>query len=187
MAASGSWDPSSLSHGGTAMGRPTITLLMAGLLCLVPTASTTAQSPAPPAASSVLGTGTDALDWLTSMGIADPIATPTTDGQTRWQATLPFADVRVEFVGTDQVLTSTSLTTHTSSDYYPGSLTVQWAQAFAPESLGFIVDALLRGAFVDELDAEAELPGGIVLVSTAKEDDAPPGEESMSIMITLDG
>jgi hypothetical protein len=103
----------------------------------------------------------------------------------RWEATLPFADVRVEFVGTDQVLTSTSLTTRTSSEYHPGSLIVQWAQAFAPESLGFVVDALLRGVFVDELDAEAEVPGGTVLVSTVKDDDVPPGEESMSITITV--
>jgi len=167
------------------MGRPTITLLMAGLLCLIPTSSTTAQSPAPPATASSLGAGTDALDWLATMGIADPTVTPTADGQVRWEATLPFADVRVEFVGTDQVLTSTSLTTRTSSEYYPGSLIVQWAQAFAPESLGFVVDALLRGAFVDELDAEAEVPGGTVLVSTVKDDDVPPGEESMSITITV--
>jgi hypothetical protein len=169
------------------MGRPTITLLMVGLLCLVPASSTTAQSPAPPATPSVLGAGTDALDWLTSLGIADPTATPTADGQMRWEATLPFADIRVEFVGTDQARTSTSLSTRTSTDYYAGSIIVRWAQQFDPDSLGFIVDALLRGAFVDELEAEAESPGGTVLVSTVKDDDAPSGEESMSITITING
>lgn len=62
-------------------------------------------------------------------------------------------------------------------------------QQFHPESLGFIVDALLRGAFVDELDAEAEQLDGTVavMVTTVKDGDAPPGEEPMSISITITG
>ena len=62
-----------------------------------------------------------------------------------------------------------------------------WAQQFHPESRGFIVNALVRGAFVDELDAEAALSGGSVIVSTVKDPDAPLGEETMSITIAIKG
>jgi hypothetical protein len=121
------------------------------------------------------------------MGVSDPTATPTANGQTRWAATLPFADIQVAFVGSSEALSSTSLTTSTSSEYSAGSIIVLWARQFYPESLDFIVDALLRGAFVDELDAEAMLSDGTVLVSTVKDVDAPTGEERMSITISITG
>ena len=95
------------------------------------------------------------------------------------------SDVSVEFVGSPEALTSTSLTTSTGTDSYPGYIIVMWAQQFHPESLGFIVNALLRGAFVDELDAEAELSDSSVIVSTFKDPDASLGEETMSITITI--
>ena len=145
----------------------------------------TAQSPSATAEAHVLGSGTDALAWLTSMGIAGVEGVPTADGQLRWEATLPMSDVTVEFIGSPEALTSTSLTMSTGSDSYPGYLIVPWAQQFHPESLGFIVNALLRGAFVDELDAEAELSDSSVIVSTVKDPDAPLGEETMSITITI--
>ena len=168
------------------MRRLSITLLMACLLGLVPISSATAQSPSPTAEARVLGSGTEALAWLNSMGIADAEGVPTADGQQRWAATLPMSDVVVEFVGSPDALTSATLTTSTGSDSYPGYVIVPFVQQFHPESLGFVVNALLRGAFVDELDAEAELTGSTVLVSTVKEVDVAVGDETMSITIILE-
>ncbi len=168
------------------MRRRRLTFLMASLLCVAPVSATVAQSPPLAKAAHVLGTGDDALDWLTAMGIADVEAVQTGDGQLRWEATLPMSDVVVEFVGSLEELTSASLTTSTGTDSYPGYVIVMWVQQFQPESLGFIVNALLRGAFVDGLDAEAELAGSTVLVSTVKEVDASDGDEAMSISITIE-
>ena len=167
------------------MRQPLDVLLMASLLCLVPVCTTTAQSPPPTAEAHVLGTSSAALEWLTGMGIADVEGVPTADGQLRWEATLPMSDISVEFVGSPEELTSASLTTSTGTDSYPGYVIVMWAQQFHPESLGFIVNALLRGAFVDELDAEADLSDSTVIVSTLKDGDASIGDETMSITITI--
>ncbi len=167
------------------MRRLTITLLMTCLLCVAPVSATTAQSPSPTTEAHVLGTGTDAIAWLTSMGVTGVDGVPTADGQLRWEATLPMSDASVEFVGAPGALTSASLTTSTGTDSYPGYVIVPWVQQFHPESLGFIVNALLRGAFVDELDAEAELSDSTVIVTTIKDGDAPLGEETMSITITI--
>ncbi len=165
-----------------------ITILMA-CLCIVPVSATAAQSPSPTIGAPVLGTGTDALAWLTSMGIVGVEAVPTADGQLRWEATLSMgeagADITLEFVGSPEALTSASLTTSTDSDSYAGSLIVLWAQQFHPESLDFIVNALLRGAFLEGMDAEADLPDSTVHVTTAMDPDAPLGEETMSITITI--
>ena len=167
------------------MRRQLITLLVASLLCLVPVSITTAQSPSLAAEARVLASGNEALAWLVSMGIADVEAVATADGQLRWQATLPMSDVSVEFVGSPQALASASLTASTGSDSYPGYAIVPFVQRFHPESLGFVVNALLRGAFVDELDAEAEMAGSTVLISTVTEVDTFSGDETMSITITI--
>jgi hypothetical protein len=172
------------------MRRLTITFLMACLLCAVPVSATTAQSASPTTGAPVLGTGTDALAWLTSMGIAGVEAVPTADGQLRWEATLPMgdagADVSLEFIGSAEALSSASLTTSTDSDSHVSEVIVMWVQQFHPESLGIIVNALLRGAFVEGMDAEADLPDSTIQVTTDMDPDAPLGEESMSITITIE-
>jgi hypothetical protein len=96
------------------------------------------------------------------------------------------ADVSVELVGSPEALTRASLSTTTGSDSYAGSIIVMWVQQFDPESLGFVVNALLRGAFVEEMAAQAELSGRTVTVETARDGDARPGRQTMSITITLE-
>lgn len=88
------------------MRRRLITLLMTSLLCVAPVSTTTAQSPPPTVEAHDLGSGSDALDWLTTMGIADVEGVPTADGQLRWAATLPMADVAVELVAAPTSVTA---------------------------------------------------------------------------------
>jgi hypothetical protein len=60
-------------------------------------------------------------------------------------------------------------------------------QHFAPDGLGFVVDALLRGAFTAEGKARAvDLADATITVATTRTEATRRGAERMPISITIE-
>jgi hypothetical protein len=171
---------------------------VAAMLLLTP-AFVAGQSP-PPAPSATaraagLGTAADALAWLGSQGFSEAESSATADGRSRWVATLPLTgmggdpsvDVSVELVGSPEALASATFRTTLSAETRAGSLVVGFVQHFAPDGLGFVVDALLRGAFLVEGRARAvDLSDATITVATTRTEATRRGGERMPISITIE-
>jgi hypothetical protein len=170
-------------------------VVTAGLALTLLFSSTAAGQSPPPlpsltAHASALGTADDALAWLRSVGFGHVEYASAADGTSRWVATLPMsglgADVSVKMVGSSVALASVTLETTLGAEFHAGSLIVMFMQRFAPDEIGFVVNALLRGVFVEGMDAQAELADGTITVAMARAEAALESEETIPIAITIE-
>ncbi len=161
---------------------------------LLTSAAAVGQSPVPvpsPAVpSTTLGTAADALAWLGSVGFSHVEATSTADGRSRWLATLPMtglgADVTVELVGSPDALENVALDTVLSAGSAAGSVIVMVVQHFVPDSLPFVVNALLRGTFGEGTEARAEGTDGTITVAVSRTEAEMPSDVTMPVSITIE-
>jgi hypothetical protein len=150
-----------------------------------------AMMPSPAVQGSALGSATDAVAWLGTVGFSNVVTSTDPDGQMRWVGTLPMtglgADMTVELVGTPETLTGATFKTGAGSTegFYAGDHIIYFVERFAPGHLAFVINALMRGSLGGGLDGSTEVDDRTITVHMAPISGSLPGEPTMSIVINV--